>query len=174
MDEPHSESTANLPGTKESEDSHQRPRRRPWIFAALILLAVGAVILLHRRQPKEELARGKSGAASPMLMISTAAAQKGDIGVYVSALGVVTPVSTVASEEPRGRTARESELPGRSTGSGQKPRGIKSGVKEPENGAPGASRTRDPLLRRQLLYPTELRAHYIHLQYITNDKLFRT
>ncbi len=96
MDEPHSESTANLPGTKESEDSHQRPRRRPWIFAALILLAVGAVILLHRRQPKEELARGKSGAASPMLMISTATAQKGDIGVYVSALGVVTPVSTVA------------------------------------------------------------------------------
>src|SRR6266568_896244 len=96
MDEPHSESTANLPGTKESEDLHQRPRRRPWIFAALILLAVGAVILLHRRQPKEELARGKSGAASPMLMISTATAQKGDNGVYVSALGVVTPVSTVA------------------------------------------------------------------------------
>jgi hypothetical protein len=27
-----------------------------------------------------------------------------------------------------------------------------------ENGAPGGSRTHDPLLRRQLLYPTELRA----------------
>ncbi len=30
------------------------------------------------------------------------------------------------------------------------------------NGAPGASRTRDPLLRRQMLYPTELRAQPIH------------
>ena len=27
-----------------------------------------------------------------------------------------------------------------------------------ESGAPGVSRTRDPLLRRQMLYPTELRA----------------
>jgi hypothetical protein len=29
------------------------------------------------------------------------------------------------------------------------------------DGAPGETRTRDPLLRRQTLYPTELRAHYI-------------
>jgi hypothetical protein len=28
-----------------------------------------------------------------------------------------------------------------------------------QNGAPAATRTRDPLLRRQMLYPTELRAH---------------
>ena len=27
-----------------------------------------------------------------------------------------------------------------------------------DNGAPAATRTRDPLLRRQMLYPTELRA----------------
>ena len=32
-------------------------------------------------------------------------------------------------------------------------------------GALGASRTRDPLLRRQLLYPTELRAHYAGTYY---------
>src|SRR5258706_3190863 len=29
------------------------------------------------------------------------------------------------------------------------------------SGAPAATRTRDPLLRRQMLYPTELRAHLI-------------
>ena len=28
------------------------------------------------------------------------------------------------------------------------------------NGAPGETRTRDPLLRRQMLYPTELRARW--------------
>src|SRR5512138_1961318 len=31
--------------------------------------------------------------------------------------------------------------------------------KRRQNGAPAATRTRDPLLRRQMLYPTELRAH---------------
>ena len=30
-----------------------------------------------------------------------------------------------------------------------------------QNGAPAATRTRDPLLRRQMLYPTELRAHNV-------------
>ena len=31
-----------------------------------------------------------------------------------------------------------------------------------ESGAPGVNRTRDPLLRRQMLYPTELRAQPDH------------
>ena len=31
-----------------------------------------------------------------------------------------------------------------------------------ESGAPGVSRTRDPLLRRQMLYPSELRAQPDH------------
>jgi hypothetical protein len=33
-----------------------------------------------------------------------------------------------------------------------------AGVMDQPNGAPAAIRTRDPLLRRQMLYPTELRA----------------
>ena len=32
-----------------------------------------------------------------------------------------------------------------------------------EDGAPGPIRTGDPLLRRQMLYPTELRAHWSEL-----------
>ena len=32
-------------------------------------------------------------------------------------------------------------------------------MNEEESGAPGETRTPDPLLRRQTLYPTELRAH---------------
>src|SRR5439155_19225799 len=35
-------------------------------------------------------------------------------------------------------------------------------------GAPGANRTRDPLLRRQLLYPSELRAQKAYLQELSN------
>ncbi len=39
--------------------------------------------------------------------------------------------------------------------------GLDETVKFPKKfGAPGVIRTRDPLLRRQLLYPSELRAHF--------------
>ena len=34
-----------------------------------------------------------------------------------------------------------------------------SGLDPGKNGAPGGTRTPDPLLRRQTLYPAELRAH---------------
>ena len=34
-------------------------------------------------------------------------------------------------------------------------------LRETTNGAPAGTRTQDPLLRRQMLYPTELRAHVI-------------
>jgi hypothetical protein len=36
-----------------------------------------------------------------------------------------------------------------------------------ENGAPAATRTRDPLLRRQMLYPTELRAQLAYNKLLT-------
>ena len=52
---------------------------------------------MHRRQPAAQAARGgRPGGVPPPLLVSTATAQKGDIGVYVSALGLVTPVNTVA------------------------------------------------------------------------------
>ena len=35
---------------------------------------------------------------------------------------------------------------------------------EAKNGVPGGIRTHDPLLRRQLLCPTELQGHVIHHQ----------
>src|SRR5580765_8956875 len=35
------------------------------------------------------------------------------------------------------------------------------------SGAPGQTRTADPLLRRQMLYPTELRAHIVQLTHCT-------
>ena len=38
------------------------------------------------------------------------------------------------------------------------------------DGAPAATRTRDPLLRRQMLYPTELRAHNVDLQLHMNSQ----
>src|SRR3982074_3017080 len=73
------------------------PRRRRLVgilITVVILLAIGGVFFFqHHSKPPST---GKAAGGSPPLMISTATAQKGSIGVYVSALGLVTPVNTVA------------------------------------------------------------------------------
>ena len=75
--------------------AQKRRRKWPWILAALLLIVVIAV-LFHRGQSNEPSARGKTAGGPPPVVIGTANARQGDIGVYVSALGVVTPVNTVA------------------------------------------------------------------------------
>jgi len=65
-------------------------------LAGLILLIGVAGFLLYRQKPKAQSPTGKSGGGAPPLMVSTAVARKGDIGVFVTALGVVTPLNTVA------------------------------------------------------------------------------
>src|SRR4051812_36958386 len=77
-------------------EPRKRPRRWPWIVGGLIIVLLLVVIPLRRRQGEQQSPRGRSGGGPPTVMISTATAQKGDIGVYVSALGVATPLNTVA------------------------------------------------------------------------------
>ena len=63
---------------------------------SVVVLAAGALFLLREHQ-----AAGLTGqAAAPVapvasLTVTTASARKGDLGVYVNALGTVTPVYTV-------------------------------------------------------------------------------
>jgi len=68
----------------------------PWILGAVILVLLVIAFLTHRHAA-EEAPRGR-GAAGGATMISTATTQKGSIGVYVDALGIVTPVYTVSVE----------------------------------------------------------------------------
>src|SRR5947207_868942 len=76
-----------LPGSK----------RRPWVWGVatfIIILAVSGVLFFKTHsQPQSE--QVKAASVPPPLMIVTSTAQKGDIGTYVNALGVVTPINTV-------------------------------------------------------------------------------
>ena len=68
---------------------------RPWLSILLLLLLVLVVVLLIVRKPK-----AKPDAAAldqpTIVTIETARARQGDIGLYVDALGTVTPLSTVS------------------------------------------------------------------------------
>lgn len=67
--------------------------RWPQISVAVILIVGGVAFYSHWRL-SETASSGK--AVTPPIMISTATANSGDIGVYVRALGTVTPFTTVS------------------------------------------------------------------------------
>jgi multidrug efflux system membrane fusion protein len=79
--------------------AHQRfsfLKRAPrWLQISLValLIVAGFAFYLHWRAAGET---HSSKGGIPPIMISTAAASRGDIGVYVKALGTVTPLTTVS------------------------------------------------------------------------------
>jgi len=94
--------TSHPESTDESQDASWQPasggkrRGRVWAVVALVIpLAVGGIFLFQHRLQSQS-AGSKAASSPPPLMISTATAQKGDIGIYVNALGVVTPLNTVS------------------------------------------------------------------------------
>ena len=94
----------NLPGSPaEPEPQRQSASASPtsgWrrLFVwAVLLLTFGVIFALALRHP--DAPRSRSGLTDPVTVI-TAVAQKGDIGVYLEAIGTVTPVytSSITSE----------------------------------------------------------------------------
>jgi membrane fusion protein, multidrug efflux system len=73
--------------------SPNRNHRWRLIVIAGILIAGAVAIYLHLNSGKKQPARG---GGIPPLPISTATVRTGDIGVYVNALGTVTPFNTVS------------------------------------------------------------------------------
>ncbi len=76
--------------TANGSESH--PHRVWWIVAGIVLVLVLAIVLVwgHFGNAK------KPTPAPPKITITTATATKGDIGVYLDAIGTVTPVYTVS------------------------------------------------------------------------------
>ena len=65
------------------------------MLIAAIVLAGGYIYYRHRQAANDAAAKAKAAQQPRAVPIVTATARKGDIGVYVEALGAVTPVYTV-------------------------------------------------------------------------------
>ena len=92
-EQPGKNSEEQAPTAIRVNETAPKKKRGRWWFLAFAILAVAAIVSfrLHQRAP----AKSKRPAAPPV-MITTASVQNGDIPVYVDAIGIVTPVSTVA------------------------------------------------------------------------------
>jgi multidrug efflux system membrane fusion protein len=84
---------------------HQLPASAPWYrrrwflwTSLLLLLIVAAVALwtLHKSDAKAATAKREQAAAKPSVTVTAVTATKGQIGIYLDAIGTVTPVHTTA------------------------------------------------------------------------------
>jgi multidrug efflux system membrane fusion protein len=78
-------------------DPWYRRRRILWIGLLLLLLAAGITLMvIHGNNSKAAVAKRGSGAAKATVTATVAAVKKGDLGVYLDAIGTVTPVYTAS------------------------------------------------------------------------------
>ena len=89
--------SSSSPEHRYSEKRGEQPKSRWWIWVliAAIVLVGGFLYYRHRQAANEAAAKAKAAQQPRAVPIVTATAKKGDIGVYVEALGAVTPVYTV-------------------------------------------------------------------------------
>src|ERR1700677_2350483 len=93
MDENKRTVTAN-PAPGQNPQSQKRRHVWWWVLGLLVLLLVVIAFLTHRHSAAQA-GSGRGGANGP-ITVGTVTAQKGNMNVYVEALGTVTPVYTVS------------------------------------------------------------------------------
>jgi len=72
-------------------------KRRVWLWViAVLVLAAAAAFLYYQRQAMEQEQKAKSNNESKPVPVTAAKVASGAMGIYVEALGTVTPVYTVA------------------------------------------------------------------------------
>jgi multidrug efflux system membrane fusion protein len=91
-DESFNQKHADVPGHPPSDSPPSgNSRKWIWILVILIILVAG---FYYVRQSKQRASNSQADPAPRAVPVSTAAARQGDIGVYINALGTVTPVYT--------------------------------------------------------------------------------
>jgi multidrug efflux system membrane fusion protein len=77
--------------------SPRRKKIRVWVWIFLLLVfATAFVLVLRHHEAAENAATGRRNAAGGVVAVTSVTAQKGNIGVYVDAIGTVTPVNTAS------------------------------------------------------------------------------
>jgi multidrug efflux system membrane fusion protein len=91
------EAPSHLPDYGNGEKEARRRPRRHWLWLIAIVVLVLAVYLVarHRTQKSSSASAAGTGRGMPATLVTAATAHKGDIGVYFSGLGAVTPLYTV-------------------------------------------------------------------------------
>jgi multidrug efflux system membrane fusion protein len=92
---PDDNSTLPAPHTEPARAKKPGKKRHVWIWALVVVAAIAAIIFFQRYRANEAAQKSNANTAPKAIPVVTAAATKGDIGVYVQALGTVTPVYTV-------------------------------------------------------------------------------
>lgn len=79
---------------QQPSNTHSGGTGHKWIWALAIIIILVAGIIYYQRQSKQRSSSAQADAAPRAVPVSIAAVRKGDIGVYINALGTVTPVYT--------------------------------------------------------------------------------
>ncbi len=89
-------STRTAPPPKpQRTEAPQAHRSYLWVWIVVILvLAIGGLTYYRKQQAAAEAAKAKAAAAHRSVPITTETVRQGPIGVYINALGTVTPVYT--------------------------------------------------------------------------------
>jgi multidrug efflux system membrane fusion protein len=83
-----------LPATTDpAKPQHKGLRAIVWI-AVLVFFAIGFFLVLRHHDAPQKAPTGRRGAAGGTVAVTAATAKQGSIGVYVDAIGTVTPVYT--------------------------------------------------------------------------------
>jgi membrane fusion protein, multidrug efflux system len=83
------------PKRQQTETTSDTHRSHLWIWiVAILVLAIGGLIYYRKQQAAAQAAKTKAALANRSVPITTGTVSKGPIGIYISALGTVTPVYT--------------------------------------------------------------------------------
>src|ERR1700690_3379452 len=94
----HTPTPSSLPPPAHTRDTalpELKPKHRTWVWIA-VLAVIGLVFWWVLRQHGDVTAPAGRGAAGGTVTLTTTTATKGDIGVYLTAIGTVTPVYTAS------------------------------------------------------------------------------
>jgi membrane fusion protein, multidrug efflux system len=85
----------NPESRKPARSQEPAGKRRAWVWVIVVVLAAGVIFFLYHQYRAAEEAKNSKSPAQRGVPVAVGTATKGDIGVYVEALGTVTPVYTV-------------------------------------------------------------------------------